>query len=69
MSDDHQTFHVGDAGSNPAGDASTYTVSTEPLTPISPQPIAMTFEQVQAVMHLFVAQGKTTLRCAGVRRS
>lgn len=37
MSDDKQTFHVGDAGSNPAGDASTYATSQTELTPISPQ--------------------------------
>lgn len=37
MSDDIQTFHVGDASSNLAGDASTYETSTETLTPISPQ--------------------------------
>lgn len=37
MSGHEQTFHVGDAGSNPAGDANTYEISPEPVTPISPQ--------------------------------
>ena len=32
-----QTFHVGDMGSNPIGDASTYEISRHELTPISPQ--------------------------------
>lgn len=37
MSEQQQSFHVGDMGSNPIGDASTYVVSPETPTPQQPQ--------------------------------